>query len=424
MIVRATPLAFGLAGLLALALVLGVLSNRAELFVAAVPLAFGLGGMVLPARPQRLELRQELSAVRLVEGGEVTVTLQVTAAEPLPMVEIVTVLPPALEIVAGNNRAVLAVQAGQEAGWSFTFRCPARGRFDLGNVFVRSWDRSGLSVAESGHSVRKLVSVYPAIERIRHLPHPIRAKFSFGNYVSPRLGDGLEPGEIRPFLAGDRTRHINWRASLRRQQLYVTQFHEERNADIILLLDTLSDTGAPPWSTVDVSVRAAAALAGAHLERKDRVGFIEFGGHLRWIQPATGRRHWEVLAEGMLPAASHFSYVAPRLDRLPKRVMPPQAMVLAVTPLLDDRITGALLDLAARGYELVVFAVSPIAPTRAALRRSLLNDIACRLWALEWQANIAELRRRGLTIVEWQPDLPLEAVLAPVSGPRRRWAGR
>lgn len=122
----------------------------------------------------------------------------------------------------------------------------------------------------------------------------------------------------------------------------------------------------------------------------------------------------------MLPSASHFSYVVPRLDRLPKRVLPPQALVLAVTPLLDDRIVGALVDLGARGYELVVFAVSPIEPTRAVLRPSLRNDIACRLWAMEWQARVAALRRRGLTIVEWQPDMPLEAVLAPMASRLRR----
>jgi uncharacterized protein (DUF58 family) len=422
-IVRTTPLAFALAALLAWVLFLGVLTDRAELFVAAIPLAVGRGGAAVPIRPQRLELHQEVSAVRLAEGDRARVTLTVAAAEPEAMVEVVAVLPPMIELADGNNRAVLAVEPGRANGWSFTFECLARGRFDLGNILVRSWDRSGLSVVESGHAVRKPISVYPSVERVRHVPRPTRAKFSFGNYVSPRLGEGIEPGEIRPFLAGDRTRHINWRASLRRQQLYVTQFHEERNADIILLLDTLSDTGAPPWSSVDVAVRAAATLANAYLERKDRVGFVEFGGHLRWIQPATGRRHGEVLAEGMLPTASHFSYVVPRLDRLPKRVLPPQALVVAVTPLLDDRIVGALIDLVGRGCELVVFAVSPIEPTRAALRTSLRNDIACRIWALEWQARIADLRRRGLAIIEWHPDTPLAAALASASGSRARWAG-
>jgi hypothetical protein len=105
-------------------------------------------------------------------------------------------------------------------------------------------------------------------------------------------------------------------------------------------------------------------------------------------------------------------------------VLPPQALVLAITPLLDDRIVGALVDLGARGYDLVVFAVSPIEPTRVTLRSSLLNDTACRLWEMEWQARITELRRKQLAIVEWHPDTLLEAVLAPVSRSRLRAAER
>jgi uncharacterized protein (DUF58 family) len=248
------------------------------------------------------------------------------------------------------------------------------------------------------------------------VPRPVRTQLSFGNYVSRLLGEGIEPGEIRPFLPGDRTRRINWRVSLRRQQLYVTQFHEERNADVVLLLDALSDTGAAPYSTLDASVRAAAALAGAYLARKDRVGFVEFGGFLRWINPATGRRQGAALVESLLPAATHFSYVVPQLDRLPARVLPRQALVIALSPLSDERFVTALIDLAARGFDVVVLAVSPIEATRLVLAGSLLDDVACRLWAIERQVRLDGLRRQGLAIVEWHPGTPLDAALAPLSG--------
>src|SRR5205814_6821972 len=168
-------------------------------------------------------------------------------------------------------------------------------------------------------------------------------------------------------LPGDRPRHINWRASLRNRQLYVTRFHEEQNADVVLLLDTLSETGVAPFSTLDLTVRAAAAIANAYLARKDRVGFVEFGGFLRWINPATGQRQAETLVEGLLPAATHFSYVVPQLDRLPLRVLPRQALVIALSPLLDERFIKAVVDLAGRGFDVIVVAVSPIEPTRRVL---------------------------------------------------------
>jgi uncharacterized protein (DUF58 family) len=192
----------------------------------------------------------------------------------------------------------------------------------------------------------------------------------------------------------------------------------------VLLLDALSETGAAPYSTLDASVRAAAALASAYIARKDRVGFIEFGGFLRWINPATGQRHGEVLIERLLPAATHFSYVVPQLDRLPARVLPPQALVIALSSLLDERFLKAVIDLAARRFDVVVLAVSPIEATRLVLGGSQLDDMASRLWAMEWQIKVDGLRRHGLAIVEWHLDTPLEAALAPVARSRPRSAAR
>ena len=71
---------------------------------------------------------------------------------------------------------------------------------------------------------------------------------------------------------------MNWRASLRLGQLYVTQRHRERNADVVLMLDTLAEVGAPPQTTLDLGVRAAASLATAYLARKDRVGLVPTAG--------------------------------------------------------------------------------------------------------------------------------------------------
>ncbi|HTT80284.1 MAG TPA: DUF58 domain-containing protein [Stellaceae bacterium] len=422
--VRATPLAFALATAMAWMLFLGILCGRAELFVAAIPLAVGLlSGSRLRPEP-RFALHQEISANRLSEGDRVRITATVAAQDALPIVEILVALPATVEIDPGRNRTVLAVGPGQEACWSFEIGCPARGRFDVGVLHIRLWDLSGLAVAETRRAGPQPIAVYPGVARLRQVPRPSRTRSSFGNYVSPLLGEGIEPGEIRPFVAGDRTRHINWRASLRRGELYVTEFQEERNADIVLLLDALSDAGAPPYSTLDLSVRAAAALAGAYLARRDRVGFVEFGGFLRWINPATGARQADALVEALLPAATHFSYVVPQLDRLPARVLPRQALVIALTPLLDERFITATTDLAARGFEVIVLAISPVAPLRRMLVGSFVDDIACRLWAIEWRQRVAALRQRGLAVIEWLPDAPLDAALAPLARSRSPRARR
>ncbi len=419
---RVTPLAYGLATVLAWALLLGVLTGRAELFIAAAPLAVAFLSVPGTDREPRYALHHEVSAERLAEGGRLTVTVTLTAIDPLPLIEILEFLQAPLELSAGNNRVVLGAAAGSETSWSYEVLCATRGRFSLGTFHLRLWERSGLGVAESREVQPKPVFVYPYVVSVRRVPRPLHTQASFGNYVAPRLGDGIEPGDIRPFAPGDRIRRVNWRASLRRGELYVTRFQEERNADVVLLLDAFADSGVHPFSVLDYCVRASAALAAAYLGRKDRVGFVELSGFLRWVKPATGRRQNEILAEALLPASAHSTYVVPKIDYLPPRVLPLQALVIALSPLLDRRFINTVVELAARGCDVIVLAVSPIEPTRRALGRSPSYNLALRVWALEWRVEIDALRRRGLVIAEWRPDTPLEAALARIQP--RSAAGR
>lgn len=84
-----------------------------------------------------------------------------------------------------------------------------------------------------------------------------------------------------------------------------------------------------------------------------------------------------------------------------------QALVIAVSPLIDDRFERAVLDLAARGFDVVILAVSPIAVTRDAVGTSPVVELACRVWALVRRVALARLRSAGLTVLEWDPREPL-----------------
>src|SRR5256712_11742118 len=198
-------------------------------------------------------------------------------------------LPPSLRVVAGSNRGVFTLVRGQEVQWRYEVECGRRGRVSLGTVHARLWDRAGLHAGETSVQAPGQLRVYPRPIPLRRLPRPRRTQASAGNYVSSSVGEGLEPGDIREFVPGDRIRHVNWRASLRFRRLFVTQYHQERNADVILMLDTLVEVGAPPETTLDASIQAAASLAGAYLARKDRVGLIEYGGPFRSVRPRSRR---------------------------------------------------------------------------------------------------------------------------------------
>jgi uncharacterized protein (DUF58 family) len=374
-----------------------------------------------PVDPADCQLTVGLSATRLFEGDRLIVSVTLVSPMATPFLELLLLVPPNFVLSTGRNRIVLSVAPGEEVKRTFELRSVARGRSHLGFVYLRMSDRSGLCSREIRLGTSSEVHTYPIIPRIHQLPRPLQTGASFGNYVAPRFGEGIEPGEVRPFVPGDRTQHINWPASLRSGRLYVRQFQEERNADVVLLLDTTADTGTHPGSSLDMCVRAAGALAAAYLARKDRVGLIEYGGYLRWIRPASGRRHLESLLAAVVPADVTFSYVVRDLDFLPRQVLPPQALIIAISSLLDDRFIRVIANLRDRGFDLAVLAISPVASTCQAIRGSQLTDLACRLWALEWQSQLEELRRRGLVLIEWQAQTPLEAALASLSRhlPRR-----
>ncbi|HEY6538394.1 MAG TPA: DUF58 domain-containing protein, partial [Candidatus Dormibacteraeota bacterium] len=191
----------------------------------------------------------------------------------------------------------------------------------------------------------------------------------------------------------------------------------ERNADVILFVDSFVDLGADQESVLTLAVRAATALADGYLGERDRVGVVGFGGVLRWLLPGLGPRHLYRVVESLLDTQVVTSYAWRAIDVIPPRVLPPSATIVALTPLLDARSLGALVDLHQRGFELVVIEISaerflPVGPGAP-------DALALQLWALQRLARRRTLQRAGLVVVEWPAQESFEAVLAEVREYRR-----
>ena len=65
---------------------------------------------------------------------------------------------------------------------------------------------------------------------------------------------------------------------------------EQRNADVIIFVDSCAEARLGERSTLDPALRAAASLAARYLRQKDRVGFVTFGDERqRWIDMSMRR---------------------------------------------------------------------------------------------------------------------------------------
>ena len=414
---RPTPKLGAYAALTALGLFAALVLGRPEPAVLAAPFALTLALGLASARPPDVRVELELDRDRVLEGEEITLALELEARDPASRLELLVELPRRLEPVEGRNPIAIRLEAGEERRLELRLRCARWGGFVIRQVHLRARDPAGLQTWERTVEDPLTLRVYPRPEALRELVRPLQTQAFAGNRVSRDRSEGLEFADLRPFVAGDRIRQINWRASARRNELWVNQQFAERNADVILFLDSFTEARDEAAGTLDQAIRAAASLTERYLAQKDRVGLVNFGGVLNWLQPGTGQVQLYRIVEALLNTEITLSYAWKEIEVLPRRTLPPKALVLALTPLLDERAMRALLDLRARAIDLVIVEISPLPFTSPPPGPA--GELAYRLWLLRREARRLEYERAGAPVVVWNDGEPLTAVLEGVSASRR-----
>jgi uncharacterized protein (DUF58 family) len=407
------------------ALVAAVAIGRPELAAVAVPFLVAAVLGLAAGRPPVLAATVTADRERAVEGDDVGLAVEVVAPAGVPWLEVTVSVPAALEVVGGARR-VVAVPAGRPVRLDLTLRCRRWGVVRPGRLALRAFGAGGMLVAEGEAVVDGVLRVHPAAARLRSLIRPATMQVFTGSHVALERGDGIEFADLRPFAPGDHFRAVNWRASARRGELWVTQRRPERNTDVVLFLDTFEEVGggAAGPGTLDQVVAAAWSLATRHLAAHDRVGLVGFGGVVSWLQPGNGLVHLHRIADALLDTQVVFSYADKAIDVVPVRGLPPHALVVALTPLLDPRAVRALADLRARAVDLVVIECPPEPHVPEA--GDPIAAVAQRFWRMEREALRDRFRRQGVVVVPWSPGLTLEEVVAAVLAWRRTpvWAAR
>jgi len=404
------------AAIAAAGLVAALALRRAELAAIAAPFALGVA-LGVRARPPSLHVEVETDRERLLEGELLEATVTVSADSAVDRLEVGLALPEGIELDEGRNPTALRLAAGEERRLTFRLRCARWASAELGDVWLRARDRIGLVRFEGRVDRRRRVRVYPTPERLRRLVAPASTQAATGSQVSRARTDGLEFADTRQFVAGDRARAVNWRATARTGTLVVNDRHPERNSDVVIFLDTFAQARRSGEGTLEQAVRTAATVADGFLARRDRVGLVAFGGILRWLVPDTGLVQRYRLVDALLETEVELSYAWRDVDVIPARTLPPRALVVAVTPLLDERSVGALLDLRARGHDLVVLEVSPepyVTPGRDRGDRAAL-----RLWRLQRGELRALFERMGVAVATLDETTTTEAALEGVRAFRR-----
>lgn len=115
-----------------------------------------------------------------------------------------------------------------------------------------------------------------------------------GEYHAVFRGRGIEFDELRPYVAGDDVRSIDWKALARTGQPLVRRYREDRDLTVMFVVDVSASqrAGALPQSKADLAAEICAVLALAAIRNKDRVGLLLFASKPeRYVRPSGGAKH-------------------------------------------------------------------------------------------------------------------------------------
>jgi uncharacterized protein (DUF58 family) len=384
-------------------LVLAVATGRPEFAGLAGP-ALLLLATIRRDRPTQLSVRVWVTDSQLIEGSDAAVVVEI--ADPGEF-EADVRIEPGDGVVAGPAVTLRRSQAVSRSA-RLPFTTQRWGRRQVGELQVMLRDPYRLTEGEVA-VVLPQVDCKPLPARLASSVVLSRLPTRLGEHAARASGEGSEFAGVREFVPGDRQRRINWPATTRRGTLHLSTFAAERTQHTVVIADATADVGEPGSTSLDLVLRGAAGAITRYLAERDRVGLIVFGTRLSWIGPGQGQRHFHRLLD--LLVSSPFGWEpAAALTRLPRAALPPGALIIVFSPLLDTRLIEAVRDLRERGFNVLVVDVLNAEPQPS---RSALSALASRMWRLEQEAIRFSLTQIGVPIVHWDGRSSLDEPLAP-----------
>lgn len=172
-------------------------------------------------------------------------------------------------------------------GWlelSYRIRPTRRGEKAFGPVQVRVQGVLGLLQRNLNLEAKQTVKVFPdfaAVARYALLGIDNRLS-TLGILRRPRRGLGMDFHQLREYRTGDSLRQVDWKATARVQKLISREYQDERDQQVIFLLDCgrrmrpEEATAARALGHLDQALNALLLLSFVALKQGDAVGVATF----------------------------------------------------------------------------------------------------------------------------------------------------
>jgi uncharacterized protein (DUF58 family) len=141
------------------------------------------------------------------------------------------------------------------------------------------------------------ISTKTILDKIRRLDIRTRRMMNdslAGEYHSVFKGRGMDFDEVREYVPGDEVRSIDWNVTARAGHPFVKKYTEERELNILLLIDISAsgNFGSGTQSKRELAAEVASLLALSAIKNSDKVGLLLYTDRIEeYLPPAKGRRH-------------------------------------------------------------------------------------------------------------------------------------
>jgi uncharacterized protein (DUF58 family) len=308
----------------------------------------------------------------------------------------------------------------------FSFIARERGSWSLGPVVLRIRGALGLVQRSLRFDPPDAVLVTPSLAGVRHLrllavQHRLR---DAGIRSIRRRGEGSNFASLREYSVGDDPRHVDWKATARRQKLMTREYTAEQGQTMMIAVDagrmmTQLASGVPRF---EYALSAATLLASVAVQAGDQVGLLLFDNELRaFVPPARGDKALRSIRQALIPAratltepdyASAFRTLATRHRK--------RSLIVLITDVIDPRSSQAVIAHTVRSamrHLLVVVAlrndelVSAAIPSEHSSSSDLYASVAAEELLGARNEAIVRMRRAGVAVLDVSPKMLATAVV-------------
>jgi len=379
---------------------------------------FVISSRVMPPRMSMLSISRKSEERRkeIYVDDEVEITIFLKNEERRPvLLEVHDLLPSLVEVIEGSNRQVIKMEGNEEKELSYKISCPITGKIDIGPIKIRYRDPLDFFSKDIDAGEEMNIRVLPRTEEMKSVEiHPSYTKHWLGDIKSKNIGIGSEFFSLREYHPGDEIRDINWKATAKYFEPFTNEYEGEKSGDVILVVDGYKKgiVGTEGYNSLRVSVEAAASLSSSILSARNRLGLIVSGEYMNWVYPGTGKNHYHKVMANLTQFEKGGSWDLKGVRMLLEDFFPRKSLIIFISPLTIMEFTETIIDLSRKEYDVMV-----ISPDPMKIEDEILDDydeIAKSFCLTERKNIIDRLWSAGTTVVDWNPNEPLEPALKEV----------